>query len=52
VNKSGHYEVPSNAKATEVATFWARLRWYAQMLGIKENIPIDFRMMNETMAST
>jgi hypothetical protein len=54
LNASEPYTVPSRSSndfEREVAAFWKRLRRVADKMQMMENIPSDFKMMNETKVS-
>lgn len=51
LNRSGPYNVPSTSGASleiEAAIFWSKVKKYAYKLQMDGNIPVDYRMMNET----
>jgi hypothetical protein len=50
VNSTAPYYVPSNETAEEVAFFWSRLKRYARLLNMEDNIPIYFKIMSEKVA--
>jgi hypothetical protein len=44
--------VPSASAITferEVAVFWNKIRQYAYKLRLETNLPLEYRMMNETL---